>query len=184
MRIQGCLAAVLVFGLGCGSTQQATEEADAGDGGPFVPQVTSFNDYCHWTSSPATAMGDGSVGPHTQSPLATFWNQAPPHGSAEFTPGTIVVIESEEANASARTVFAMAKRTPSDGGYNADGGGWEWWALEDNGDCTLTRLWRGAAPPTVQDVAAFGAATGDCNGCHAQADNDFVWDSALQLSKQ
>ena len=77
----------------------------------------------------------------------------------------------------------MVKREASTGDYNTAGAkGWEWWSLQDLGNCSVSRLWRGPVAPGVETYA--GTPAGDCNGCHAQvADNDYVWDEALQMSK-
>jgi hypothetical protein len=59
---------------------------------------------------------------------------------------------------------------------------WEWFSLQNNSDGTVLILWRGTLPPPGQTYS--GKPIGDCNGCHTMAvDNDFVWDTALQLSK-
>ena len=76
----------------------------------------------------------------------------------------------------------MVKRQPRGTGYNsADMGGadgWEWWSLQDQGNCTVGRLWRGPAPPVTEPYA--GMTVGDCNACHTQVvANDYVWDTAL-----
>jgi hypothetical protein len=70
-------------------------------------------------------------------------------------------------------------------GYNSapgDADNWEWWSLADNGNCTMTMLWRGPVPPMGESYT--GKPIGDCNGCHNMVggDNDYVWDTALQLS--
>lgn len=115
--------------------------------------------------------------------LDRLLEQAAPHGAHEFPVGTIIVKESQQADAGQRVVFAMVKRQARTGDYNTDGAkGWEWWSLQDMGDCSMSQLWRGPLAPAVESYA--GTPTGDCNGCHAQeADNDYVWDEALQLSK-
>jgi hypothetical protein len=165
---------------GCSSgTPAATPADDAGAPTVFVSQLPDFDGFCNWASAPASAPGDASDGVHGLGPLRVYWNKPPPHGATEFPVGTIVVKESEQADAGARVVFAMVKRAaPS--AYNAAGGGWEWWSLQDDG-CSMSRLWRGPFPPATESYA--GSPVGDCNGCHSQADNDFVWDTALQLSK-
>ncbi len=149
----------------------------------FVSQVPDFDGFCHWPSAPATAAGDASDGIHRLGPLTVYWNRPPPHGAREFPVGTIIVKESQQADAGQRVVFAMVKRQARAGDYNTDGAkGWEWWSLQDLGDCSMSQLWRGPLAPAAETYA--GTPTGDCNGCHTQVvDNDYVWDEALQLSK-
>jgi hypothetical protein len=66
--------------------------------------------------------------------------------------------------------------------YNSGGAqGWEWLSLQDNADGGAEILWSGVVAPPGQTYA--NQAIGDCNGCHEMAvENDYVWDSALQLS--
>jgi hypothetical protein len=159
--------------------------ADGGVAWPFIAQISDFSGFCKWSSAPATAPGDAGDGVHGLGPLTVYWNKSPPSGSHEFPVGTIILKESNQADPSQRLVFAMVKRQPRGTGFNsADAGGddgWEWWSLTDLGHCSVERLWRGAAPPITEAYA--GMPIGDCNGCHARIeDNDYVWDTALNLS--
>ncbi len=140
--------------------------------------AASFTNFCSWSSADATAANDASDGVHGLGPLRVYWNQSPPHGSKAFPVGTLILKETEQTDPTERTLFAMAK---VGGGYNASGAvNWEWFSLKQNPDCSVTLLWS-AAPPATESYA--GQPIGDCNGCHEQAsDNDYVWDSALQLS--
>ena len=77
----------------------------------------------------------------------------------------------------------MVKRQARGTGYNTGGAdGWEWWSVQDLGNCNIERLWRG---PVAQGGESYtNTPAGDCNGCHGRAvANDYVWDDALQLSK-
>jgi hypothetical protein len=145
-----------------------------------TPQT--FDGFCGWHSAVATPSGSTPLGVHGSEPMTVYWKSSPPHGATQFPVGTTILKETTEADAGARTVFAMVKRTTDVGGYNVDGAqGWEWFSLEDNGDCTATILWRGPQAPTLTTYSDL--LVGDCNGCHAKAEsNDFVWDTALQLS--
>ncbi len=159
--------------LGCSSGP------GAGPSTTYVPAyASSFNGFCSWSSAVATAPNDASDGVHL-GPLRVYWNQSPPSGSHSFPVGTLILKESQEADPTVRTIFAMAK---VGGGYNAGGAtDWEWFSLHQNDDCTVSLLWSGPVAPAGETYA--GTPAGDCNACHAQAsDNDFVWDSALQLS--
>jgi hypothetical protein len=148
----------------------------------FIAQEADFSGFCHWESAPATAEGDASDGIHGLGPLTVYMNKKPPSGSHEFPVGTIILKESMQADPSQRVAFAMVKRQATGNTFNATGAkGWEWWSVTDNGDCTISRLWRGAYPPATESYA--GNPAGDCNGCHALvAGNNYVWDTALQLS--
>jgi hypothetical protein len=180
---ESALAAVLVGGLLCagcsGGSSAPSPESDA----PFVAQTSDFAGFCSWSHAPATAPGDAGDGVHGLGPLTVYWNRSPPHGSSEFPVGTIILKESNQAEAIQRVVFAMVKRQARGTGYNTGGDdGWEWWSVTDLGNCNVERLWRGTAPPTGESYA--GQPVGDCNGCHGMVvDNDYVWDTALQLSK-
>jgi hypothetical protein len=186
-------AGVLVFGA-CSSESPAAAGGDgsaapapdaavwSGVPSPWVSEVADFQGFCNWAHAPATAPGDASDGVHGAGPLTVYWNHAPPHGSTEFPVGTLIVKETNEADPTQRTVFAMAKRQPRGTGYNSSGAdGWEWWSVQDEGNCSVVRLWRGPIPPATESYA--GSPVGDCNGCHGGAkDNDFVWSTALELS--
>lgn len=188
---ESALAAVLVGGLlcaGCSSAGSSDSGPDSNpaDGAvpwPFIAQTSDFAGFCSWSHAPATAAGDAGDGVHGVGPLTVYWNRSPPHGSSEFPVGTIILKESNQADASQRVVFAMVKRQPRGTGYNTGGAdGWEWWSVTDLGNCNIERLWRGVVPPIGESYA--GQPVGDCNGCHSAAvDNDYVWDTAVQLSK-
>ncbi len=182
------VAGIFAAGCGAGSDPATGGQTDATDGGvpwPYIAQVDAFDGFCKWSSAPATAAGDAGDGVHGLGPLTVYWNKPPPPGSHEFPVGTIILKESNQANPADRLAFAMVKRQPRGTGYNsADAGGddgWEWWSVQDLGNCNVSRLWRGPSPPTGESYA--GQPIGDCNGCHARAvDNDYVWDTAVQLS--
>jgi hypothetical protein len=160
-------------------TGSTGEESDAGAPTTFVPYAVSFDNFHSWSNAPASAKDDGGDGLHGVGPLHVYWNQSPPHGSKSFPVGTIIVKETENADVTQRVVFAMVKRGDP---YNSLGAqGWEWLSLQDNADGGAEILWDGVVAPAGQTYA--NQAIGDCNGCHGVAvGNDYVWDSALQLS--
>jgi hypothetical protein len=184
----GTAGAGLALGLvltGCGGNSNAPDGGDnpvddSGAPAVFVSQITDFDGFCNWSSAPAMAPGDAGDGVHGLGPLTVYWKKAPPHDASEFPVGTIIVKESQAADAGARVAFAMVRRA-SPAVYNAAGGGWEWWSLHDTGNCAFTELWRG--PVSQGSDSYVGTPAGDCNGCHSRTTNDFVWDTALQLSK-
>jgi hypothetical protein len=181
LLLTGCL---LLSACSSGSDSEATT-VDGGIGaGPFIAQTGDFAGFCKWQSAPATATGDASDGVHADAgPLTVYWNKSPPNGAHEFPVGTIVLKESNQTDASKRIAFAMVKRQARGTDFNAGGAdGWEWWSVQDLGNCNIERLWRGTAPPSGESYT--NTPGGDCNGCHVQAvANDYVWDDALQLSK-
>jgi len=175
-------AALAAVAAGCNGNDMS--DADAGCVA-FDPvenannQLPAFDNFCNWSSAPATNSEDASDGIHAPGPLTVYWNNSPPHGSSTFPIRTIIIKESQQADVTTRTAFAMVKRGC---GFNADGAlNWEWFSLADNGDCTMSQLWRGAFAPAGETYS--NKPVGDCNGCHGMVvDNDYVWDSALQLS--
>jgi hypothetical protein len=184
----GFIAIGLAASLGCvGCGAQSGASGDAGSSEVFVAQVVDFVGFCHWSHAPATPAGDAgaSDGVHADAgPLTVYWNRPPPHAASQFPVGTIILKESQQANPAERTAFAMVKRSARGTAYNASGAnGWEWWSVQDMGDCTIGNmpLWRG---PVAQGTDSYvSSPAGDCNGCHGRAvGNDYVWDSALQLS--
>ncbi len=171
---------------GAGSSSGAPATVEAGAPAPalteFVAQAQTFDGFCAWHSAVATPSGTVPLGVHGTEPMNVYWKASPPHGSTQFPVGTVVLKETTEADAGARLVFAMVKRTAHGGDYNMTGAdGWEWFSLEDNGDCTASILWRGPQAPIVTTYTDLHI--GDCNGCHEMAvANDYVWDTALQLT--
>jgi hypothetical protein len=167
--------------LGCSN---GGDSGGSADGAPEAPEsctayASSFDGFHGWSTAPATTPADASDGLHGLGPLEVYWNQRPPHGATSFPVCTIIVKESQETDPSKRTVFAMVKN--GDGFNGAGAVGWEWFSLLNNADGSVTILWRGLVAPAGQTYA--NQAIGDCNGCHKQvADNDYVWDSALQLA--
>ncbi len=168
-----------LFVLASISCSSPSETTATGTGAVTPIQGTAFNGYCNWSSAEATAPADAGDGLHV-GPLRVYWNQAPAHGSTEFPSGMLILKSSEDADPTKRVIFAMAK---VGGNYNAGGGvpNWEWYSLQDNGDCTVTVLWDGPVAPAGETYS--GQTVGDCDGCHTQAKaNDYVWDTALELS--
>jgi hypothetical protein len=98
---------------------------------PTAPAVctvyaSSFDGFQAWSTAPATAPSGVSEGLHGVGPLQVYWNQSPPHGATSFPVCTIILKETEEADPTQRTVFAMVKLG---GGYNGEGAvGWEWFS--------------------------------------------------------
>ena len=180
---------LFVFGplVFCACSSGSSDAGSASDAGAaaeevFIAQTGDFTNFCKWSSAPATAAGDASDGVHGIGPLTVYWNKNPPHGATQFPVGTIILKESNQTDPSQRLAFAMVKRQARGTGFNTGGAdGWEWWSVTDIG-CNVERLWRGTTPPSGESYANMPV--GDCNGCHEQiVDNDYVWDSALQLSK-
>jgi hypothetical protein len=149
----------------------------------YIAQAADFSGFCRWSSAPATPARDSPFGIHGLQDMTVYWKASPPHDASEFPVGTIILKESEQPDAGDRIVFAMVKRQRKGTGYNTGGAdGWEWFSLQDTGDCSAEVLWRGPAAPILTTYSDL--LTGDCNGCHANiADNDEVWDTALQLSR-
>lgn len=183
----GLIIAMGLTGVLCSAGCSSSEGTpDAGESTVFVAQLSDFSGFCHWKSAPAVADIDASDGIHADAgPLTVYWNHSPPHGATQFPVGTIILKESNQANPADRTAFAMVKRQARGTGYNSSGAdGWEWWSVFDKGDCTVSEGWRGPAPQANPNDQYLSTPAGDCNGCHGRIKgNDYVWDSALQLSK-
>ena len=172
-RVGAALIAAIGVGCSSGGTEPTSETT-------FLATSASFSDFCSWSQAPATTEADASDGLHGLGPLTVYWNHAPPHGATAFPVGTIIVKANDATDPTQRTIFAMVKRG---GGFNSSGAvGWDWYSLQQTTaacDVELV-LWSGPTPPNGETYA--NQPVGDCNGCHVQAGNDGVWDSALQLS--
>ena len=183
-------ALVLTAGAGC-----SVVPAAGNDGGTFVAFDTTFNGFHSWPTAVAMpspnlppvdaggagldgGAGDGGVHPP---PETEYW-QLPPisPGSTTFPIGTIIVKETDEADVTARQVFAMVKRG---GNFNPNGAvNWEFFELINKANGIEAINWRGYGPidPTM-DI--YGGNPNVCNDCHGKAaPNDYVWSAALQLS--
>jgi hypothetical protein len=187
------LGAALLLGplaLACGATAPASPP-----GSTFTAFATDFDGFHSWPSGPAmpnpnlppvpggdgvdagTIAADGGV--HVL-PLTVYWNHPPSPGSTAFPVGTIIVKETDEADPTARKVFAMVKRG---GDFNPTGAvNWEWFELQNTVGGTVAINWRGYGP-TSGSADVYGGNPHICNDCHEIAiSNDYAWSSALQLS--
>jgi hypothetical protein len=150
----------------------------AGWSEPGIAFAPSFDDFHSWASAPAAGPDGTTDGLHGAAPMRIYYNAAPPRGASAFPLCTIIVKETEEADVTKRTVFAMVKRG---GEFNSPGAvGWEWFSLQNATDGSVNVLWR--TTPLTTDTYR-NQPIGDCNGCHGAAKpNDYVWDTALQLT--
>jgi hypothetical protein len=189
------LGASLALALGAAVGCSVAPSAAGTDGGIFLAFDTTFNGFHSWPSAvampspnlpPVDAGGVGPDGGATDGgvhppPETEYW-QLPPitPGSTTFPLGTIIVKETNEADPTARQVFAMVKRG---GDFNANGAiNWEFFELTNNANGTEKVNWQGYGPldPT-KDI--YGGNPNVCNDCHGKAvSNDYVWSAALQLS--
>lgn len=179
------------LGLACGAAAPASPPATT-----FTAFATDFQGFHSWSSAPATPSpslppapsGDGvDAGTTTAAdggvhvlPLTVYWNHPPPTGSTTFPVGTIIVKETQEADPTARKVFAMVKRG---GDFNPTGAvNWEWFELQNTANSGVVINWRGYGPPSGSGEVYGGDPT-ICNSCHLiAAANDDVWSSAVQLA--
>jgi hypothetical protein len=181
------LFVLAIGGFACtSSTPSATP-----DGGTFVAFASDFKGFHDWPNQAeaepaptlppfdAGALNSADGGLHPV-PQHEYWNMNPAPGSTAFPVGFIVVKETEEADPTARQVFAMVKRG---GTFNVLGAvGWELFDLKNNADGTVDIQWHGYGPP-AGSADIYGGNPNVCNGCHKIAvSNDFVWSAALQLS--
>lgn len=161
---------------------------DAADDSPsdapdtFIATRSDFVGFGDWERF---TIDEPAVVPNHLAGFRTIYlNDRPPAGATEFPVGTMIV---KWADGDLEAQFhAMVKRG---GDYNVDGAyGWEWFDLtyDDNGDVVIR--WRGIAPPDGEcygcapGVEAMTPEGGDCNTCHASADdNDWVHRTMLDL---
>ena len=182
-RLSIVVAFVALALAGCSGAETPTPDTGDGSDQVFIALEKDFDGFTSWSQYDlGTNPGDGI---HGNGDRIAYLNKVPPHGSATFPVGTIILKETNDTDPTKRTAFAMVKRQPRGTGFNSasSGGddGWEWWSVSDLGNCNVARLWRGPAPPSSETYA--GTTVGDCNGCHGRAvGNDYVWDTALQLS--
>jgi hypothetical protein len=189
-QIFGAALMLGALGLACGATPPSSMP-----GTTFTAFATDFEGFHSWPSAPATPSpnlppvpgGDGvdagtiaaDGGVHVL-PLTVYWNRPPPTGSTTFPVGTIIVKETDEADLTARKIFAMVKRG---GDFNATGAvNWEWFELQNGVDSGVVINWRGFGPPSGS-ADVYGGNPTICNNCHViAAANDDVWSSAVQLA--
>jgi len=173
-----------------GAACSTSGPAASSDAGQFVAFASDFKGFHDWPNQ-AEAMvaptlppfdagalgGDGGI--HLV-PEHEYWNMNPPPGSTAFPVGFMVVKETEEADPTARSTFAMVKRG---GSFNILGAaGWELYDLKNNTDGSVNIQWSGYGPP-AGSTDIYGGNPNVCNGCHKiAASNDFIWSAALQLS--
>ncbi len=190
-RGAGAVAAVALLAVGAGCRGSA---GGAADGGPFVAFATDFAGFHAWPSAlaapspdlppvdagafgPDGGAGDGGIHPP---PETEYWKIPSTPTGGVFPQRTIIVKETNEADPTARQVFAMVKRG---GDFNPTGAvNWEWYELRNNADGTVVVSWSGYGPPSGS-ADIYGGNPAVCNDCHVKAaPNDYVWSAALQLS--
>jgi len=163
---------ILLLLAGCGAAPSGNGPAN--DPNLYIASESSFEPFRTWEpfSFDSPGSSDGFV--HTAGHRTVYLNKRPPHGSAAFPVGTIIV---KVLDAAPGNAFAMVKRG---GDYNSSGAtGWEWFDL-DLSLAVPAIVWRGVAPPSGMSYSGNGGP--DCNTCHASATaNDFVQATPLQL---
>ena len=108
-------------------------------------------------------VGDGD--PRASGPLTVYWNKSPAHGVDEFPVGTIILKESQQADAEQRVVFAMVKRQARAATATTP-------AAPTAGSGGPSRTWATAHRPALarpccrRSASPTRPAGGDCNGCH------------------
>jgi hypothetical protein len=140
----------------------------------FIAFTNTFEPFRTWTSFHSDGpVDDGTFPAIALGPRTQYINQLPPHGSAEFPVGTVIV----EARDNGKT-FAGVKRGA---GFNSGGAvNWEWFELAEN---PVSITWRGVGPPLGDTYG--GDPNGGCNMCHVKcgASNDYVCSPKLQLGQ-
>jgi hypothetical protein len=184
----GASLALGVAAAGCGASPPAV------NGTTFVAFATDFDGFHSWPSAaampspnlpPVDAGGVGPDGGATDGgvhpvPETEYWKIPSPITGNEFPLRTIIVKETNEADPTARQVFALVKRG---GDFNPTGAvNWEWYELKNNADGSVVIGWQGYGPPSGS-ADIYGGNPAVCNTCHIKAAaNDYVWSAALQLS--
>ena len=183
------VGAALAGLAGCNAASSA-----GSDGGVFVAFATDFAGFHDWPSAvampspslpPVDAGGVGPDGGATDGgvhpvPETEYWKIPSTPTGGVFPLRTIIVKETNEADPTARQVFAIVKRG---GDFNPTGAvNWEWYELKNNADGTVVVSWQGFGPPSGS-ADIYGGNPAVCNNCHVKAAaNDYVWSAALQLS--
>jgi hypothetical protein len=186
--------ASLALALGAGAFGCSASPASGDGGGTFVAFASDFDGFHSWPSAvampnpnlpPVDAGGVGPDGGATDGgvhrvPETEYWQIPTTPTGGVFPLCTIIVKETNEADPTARKVFALVKRG---GDFNPTGAvNWEWYELKNNADGSVVVSWQGYGPPSgSSDI--YGGNPAVCNNCHGKAaSNDYVWSAALQLS--
>jgi hypothetical protein len=160
------LALALATGAACG-----TEDEQPPVGDTFIAFAPAFAEFRSWPSFHSDGPEPGTQPPDILGPRTHYINKMPPHGSAEFPVGTIVV---EAMETEPHHIVAAVKRG---GGYNG-GRNWEWFEIRES---PVVVVWRGLGPPNGE---SYGGDPNGCNTCHAACGdgNDLRCAAAFQLS--
>ncbi len=183
------LLVAAAFGALAAGCSGGSQTSGLDGGGPFIAFAGDFKGFHDWPnqadatpapSLPGVDAGSGADGGVHAGPEREYWNRNPPSGSTAFPIGTIVVKETQEADPTARHVFAMAKRGA---GFNSAGAvNWEFYELTNRADGTVSVQWQGYGP-TSATTDIYGGDPNVCNDCHRKAmSNDYVFGAALQLA--
>jgi hypothetical protein len=170
------LSTTFALGSTAACSAASADPSSPDPAGCFLAFNPQFDGFRSWTAFHYDG-GDDGAGVHVSGPRVEYIEQAPPHGSASFPVGTLIVKEVGIDDPANHHLFAMVKRGC---GFNAGGAtGWEWMEL-DEAPPGATIRWRGGAPPAGETYA--GAPAG-CNSCHAACtDNDSVCSAYIRLS--
>ena len=170
----GLAGAAMLAACGTSDDTSSTESAASGC---FLAFNTQYSDFRTWTSYSFDGPGEGDAGVHVAGPRIEYIKAAPPHGSATFPVGTLIVKEVGIGDPANHHIFAMAKRGCD---FNASGAkGWEWMEIQEiSGGASI--IWRGVGPPAGE---VYGGDPTGCNSCHvACSDNDSVCSSHVRLT--
>ena len=137
----------------------------------FVADNSTFADFMNW-SLDATAQGadpalGGAHGGNDSSVTRNvyFMDGQDPNSNGEYPKGTVIVKHSNNPSATVDEYTAMVKRGES---FNSDGGGWEYFMLESNGNI--------AEDGDGNPMRGAQLMNGMCANCHASASSsDYVF---------
>ncbi|HEY1553620.1 MAG TPA: hypothetical protein VGF94_02240 [Kofleriaceae bacterium] len=174
MRLVGAVLLVAACGSHGGSSPPPPVDSNA----TFVALPATFQPFQTWTSFRDPGPADTTLPPTVQGGRTQYINMLPPHDSAAFPVGTVIVEIRDNG-----IDLASVKRG---GDYNSDGApGWEWFGLGvDTASGAVSVQWRGTVPP----VGGYGSIPGaGCNECHSLCgagvmNNDYVCSAELQLA--
>ena len=177
--LAACVVVASAIAAACSSGAGDDPSSGASASGCFVAFNPAFDGFRTWTSFHFDGAADDDAGVHVSGPRTEYINHAPPHGSAEFPVGTVIVKEvgAADPNPANHHLFAMAKRGC---GFDASGAvGWEWMEIDETPGGGAIR-WRGFGPPSGEN---YGGDVNGCNGCHVGCrSNDAVCSSHIVLA--
>jgi hypothetical protein len=181
------IISAFIFTIGCNGAEDDDKDTDSGENGKdnggnrtvktFEADEDTFKGYRDWEeidyliTDTTGFLGQAHMGQNENYARTVYINKKDMKDE-EYKVGTVLVKETFTYSESREKMFAdkggitaMVKREMSDGEFNPDGGGWEWFIIN----------------PDDMSIVGRGADLGACSDCHGKAKQDYVFEHPAEF---